>query len=58
MRWQGLARPLADDEAPTAELVDLADLSARLPATTRRVTQDERNDQLLRRQWVPIRRLP
>jgi hypothetical protein len=58
MRWQGLSRPLATDEAPTAELVDLVDLSARLSVTMRRFTQDERNEQLLRRRWVPIRRLP
>ena len=57
MRWQGLDRPLTAAEAPVAEVVELADLAVRLPADTRRVTPEARREQLLRRQWVPIRRV-
>ena len=56
MRWQGLERPLMVEEAPVAEIVDFADLATRLPADTRRVTPEARGEQLLRRQWAPIRR--
>ncbi len=58
MRWQGLDRPLAADEAPVAELVELAGLAARLPADTRRLAPEARREQLQGRQWAPIRRSP
>ncbi|HNC70102.1 MAG TPA: hypothetical protein PKZ77_06420 [Pseudomonadales bacterium] len=58
MRWQGLERALMDDEAPVAENVDLADLWIHLPAGTHRVTPEARREQLLHRQWAPIRQMP
>lgn len=54
MRWQGLSRPLAADEAPVAELVKLSDLAAHLPPETRHLAPAERAEQLARRQAVPI----
>lgn len=54
MRWQGLPRPLAADEAPTAQLVDLAELAAHLPPETRRVTPAQRAGQIAQRRRAPI----
>lgn len=55
MRWQGLGRDLLPEEAPTAEIVPLAELSARLPPETRRVTAAARAAQLAQRLYAPIR---
>lgn len=55
MRWQGLPHPLAADEAPQLQLVNLADLAALLPPQTRRVDAVQRAAQLAARRQVPIR---
>lgn len=54
MRWQGLGRALRADEAPQAELVPIAALRSRLPADTRRVSAEERAEQLRRREAAPL----
>jgi hypothetical protein len=56
MRWQGLARDLSTEEAPTAELVTLSELRRRLPPETRWVTPEARAAQLAGRLMAPIRR--
>ena len=56
MRWQGLSRPLSPEEAPTAELVTLAELRDRLPPGTRQLSAAQRAEQLARRMSVPIRK--
>lgn len=55
LRWQGLGRDLAPDEAPRLELVELDDLASRLPAETRRLTPLQRAAQLTERGKAPIR---
>ena len=54
MRWQGLGRSLRPDEAPRAELMPVAELGSRLPASTRRISADERAAQLRRREAAPL----
>ena len=56
MRWQGLSRPLVAEEAPTVELVTLAELPGRLPAETRQLSAAQRAEQLAQRLSVPIRK--
>lgn len=56
MRWQGLSHDLGAQDAPTAELLSLSDLQARLPPDTSRLTAAERKSQLARRSLAPIRK--
>jgi len=56
MRWQGLATPLGEADAPRAELVKLAALRAKLPADTELMDAAARARQLAARRGTPMRK--
>jgi hypothetical protein len=56
LRWQGLPAPLADADAPSAELVKLSELRTKLPPDTPQVDAAARADQLAARRYAPLRR--
>lgn len=55
LRWQGADELPGENQAPGADLVDLADLARVLPAQTRTVTPAERAEQLATRTRPPLR---
>jgi hypothetical protein len=56
LRWQGVAAPLAAEEAPSAELVKLAALREKLPPETPVVDAEARARQLAGRRFAPVRK--
>ena len=56
LRWQGLAAPLGEADAATAELVKLSELRAKLPPDTPRVDAAARAQQLTARRHAPLRK--
>ena len=56
LRWQGLPGPFGDADAPSAELVKLTDLRAKLPTDTPIVDATARAEQLAARRHAPLRR--
>jgi hypothetical protein len=56
LRWQGLAVPLGDADAASAELVKLSELRAKLPPDTPLVDAAARAEQLAARRHVPARK--
>lgn len=56
LRFQGLPAPISEEDAPTAELVSLGQLRARLPADTPHFGPEDRRNQLADRQLQVQRR--
>jgi hypothetical protein len=56
LRWQGLASPLGDADSPSAELVKLGQLRAKLPPDTPSVDAAARAQQLAARRHAPARK--
>ena len=56
MRWQGLAAPLGETDAPGAELVKLGELREKLPPDTPRLDAAARARQLAARRLTPMRK--
>jgi hypothetical protein len=56
MRWQGLAGPLGEADAPSAERIKLAGVRAKLPADTPTVDAAARARQLAARRVTPMRK--
>lgn len=54
--WQGLPAPLRENESPSAEVVKLSELRARLPAETPVVDAAARAEQLAVRRHARLRR--